>query len=190
MRVVVVTPPAPVVTWEEAQAHLRLDGDDEKTFVESLIAAATGHIDGPDGWLGRSVGVQALEARMSGFGVGPIRLPFEPILNVVSVHYLDGTGTPVLVDASTYELFGSDLGTAWGKSWPTPGAYRGQAETVRIQYRVGYEEAPAPIKAAILLMVGDLHRFRSTASDMNITPTAIPMSTTVEALLAPYRIYR
>mgnify|MGYP003351478400 CR=1 FL=1 len=30
MRVVVITPPAPVVTWEEADQHLRLDGDDEQ----------------------------------------------------------------------------------------------------------------------------------------------------------------
>ena len=42
MRVVVVTPPVPVVTWEEAEQHLRLDGDvEQKPMVERLIAAAT-----------------------------------------------------------------------------------------------------------------------------------------------------
>lgn len=190
MRVVVVVPPEPVVTWEEADAHLRLDGDeDEKVFVDGLIAAATAHIDGPQGWLGRAIGVQTLEVRMCGFGVGPIRLPFEPIIAVESVHYLDGTGAPVLVEPDTYELFSSELGTAWGKSWPSPGTYRGQTDTVRIQYRAGYEEVPAPIKAAILLMVGDLFHSRATVAT-GAAMQAVPMSTTVEALLQPFRVYR
>ena len=38
-------------------------------------------------------------------------------------------------------------------------------------------------------MVGDMYRFTETASDMNIAPTSIPMSTTVENLLSPYRVY-
>lgn len=65
MRVIVVEPPKPVVTWEEADQHLKLDGDtSQKSFVEGLIAAATAHIDGPDGWLGRALGVQTLEAQV------------------------------------------------------------------------------------------------------------------------------
>jgi len=200
MRVIVVSPPAPVVTWAEADQHLRLDGDDEqRPMVERLVKAATQHIDGPDGWLGRALGLQTLEARLCGFGGGLIRLPYPPVVDIVSVHYLDGAGLPVLVDPDAYELFGAELGNAWGKSWPTPGAYRGHAETVRIQYRAGYAvdaeadpvvpNVPEPIKQAILLMVGDMYRFTETASDMNVTPTSIPMSTTVERLLSPYRVY-
>jgi len=199
MRVIVITPPAPIVTWEEADQHLRLDGDEEqREMVERLVKAATQHIDGPDGWLGRALGLQTLEARMCGF-CDLIRLPYQPIVDIVSVHYLDGAGQPVLVAPDTYELFGRDLGCAWGKSWPTPGAYRGHAETVRIRYRAGYvvdpgadpiePNVPEPIKQAILLMVGDMYRFTETASDMNIAPTSIPMSTTVENLLSPYRVY-
>ena len=128
-----------------------------------------------------------------------IRLPYQPIVDIVSVHYLDGMGQPVLVDPDTYELFGRDLGCAWGKSWPTPGAYRGHAETVRVRYRAGYAvdpdadpfepNVPEPIKQAILLMVGDMYRFTETASDAGGAPTAIPMSTTVENLLFPFRVY-
>lgn len=199
MRVIVITPPAPVVTWEEADQHLRLDGDDEqRELVERLISAATQHIDGPDGWLGRALGLQTLEARMCGF-CDLIRLPYQPIVDVVSVHYLDGTGQPVLVDTDTYELFGRDLGCAWGKSWPTPGAYRGYAETVRIRYRAGYavepdadpivSNVPEPVKAAILLMVGDLWHARATVATGAVMAT-VPMSATVENLLQPFRVYR
>lgn len=199
MREFVVTPPAPVVTWEEADQHLRLDGDEEqRPMVERLVKAATEHLDGPDGWLNRSLGLQTLEARMCGFGCGVIRLPFAPIVDIVSVHYLDSLGQPQLVDPDTFELFGGDLGNAWGKSWPTPGAYRGNAETVRIRYRAGYVVDPAadplvpavpePIRQAILLMVGDMYRFPETAGDQGIAK--VPMSTTVENLIERYQVYR
>lgn len=198
MRVVVITPPAPVVTWEEADQHLRLDGDEEqKDMVERLVNAATQHIDGPDGWLGRSLGLQTLEVRICGF-CDIIRLPYRPIIDIVSVHYLDSQGQPQLVAADGYELFGHDLGTAWGKSWPTPGAYRGHAETVRIQYRAGYAvdpdadpvvpNVPEPIKQAILLMVGDMWHQRHSFVVGTIS-ASVPMSTTVENLLSPFRVY-
>ncbi|MFX4083658.1 hypothetical protein ACKU27_00990 [Sphingobium yanoikuyae] len=198
MRVIVITPPAPILTWEEADQHLRLDGDEEqREMVERLIAAATQHIDGPAGWLGRALGLQTLEARMAGF-CDQIRLPYQPIVDIVSVHHLDDTGQPVLVDPDTYELFGRDLGCAWGKFWPTPGAYRGNTETVRVRYRAGYAvdpdadplepNVPAPIKQAILLMVGDMWHARATVAT-GAAMQAVPMSTTVQNLLSPFQVY-
>ncbi|QHD68219.1 hypothetical protein GS397_14985 [Sphingobium yanoikuyae] len=198
MRVVVITPPDPIISLREAADHLRLGDDlEEFGYVEQLIASATEHVDGPSGWLGRALGLQTLEVRVCGFS-DIIRLPYEPIIDIVSVHYLDSAGQPQLVDPDTYELFGRDLGCAWGKSWPTPGVYRGQAETVRIRYRAGYavdadadpvvQKVPAPIRSAILLMVGDLFSFRQTAA-FGSGGGAIEMSTTVENLLSPYRVY-
>jgi hypothetical protein len=74
MRVVVITPPAPLVTWPDADKHLKLDGDEtDRDYVQGLIAAATGHIDGPGGWLNRALGEQTLEARFDGFGCVPGR---------------------------------------------------------------------------------------------------------------------
>lgn len=46
---------------------------------------------------------------------------------------------------------------------------------------------PAPIRAAILLMVGDLYRNRDTTAVGTISK--IDMSTTVENLLAPFRVF-
>ena len=201
MRVVVVTPPAPVVTWEEAEQHLRLDGDvEQKPMVERLIAAATAHVDGPQGWLGRALGLQTLEMFLPAFGVTSICLPYPPAVDIVSIDYVDGAGETVAMEAADYELRGPMLRPAWPKSWPSAQWRGGAGETVRIRYRAGYavdpdadpivSNVPEPIKAAILLMVGDLYRFRTSASDMNITATSIPMSTTVENLLQPFRVYR
>ncbi len=200
MRVAVVIPPLPVVTWEEAKAHLKLDDDSEKALVEGMIDAATQHIDGPDGWLGRALGLQTLEMFLPSFGVTSIAVPVPPAVDVVSVEYVDAAGETAMLDVDDYELTGNLLRPAWTRSWPTA-QWRGcDGEPVRIRYRAGYAvnpdsdpvvpNIPAPIRAAILLMVGDLHRFRGTASDMNINATAIPMSLTVQSLLQPYRVYR
>lgn len=196
MRVRVVVPPAPVVTWEEAEAHLKLDGDTgEQTIVERLIAAATGHIDGPRGWLGRAIGVQTLEARVDGFHLLGERLPYPPAISVVSVKYLDAVGGLQAVNPTLYELDEADLMLAYGRAWPYGRDGRG---AVRVQYRAGYVADPAAnplvaavpeeIRAAILLMVGDLYRFRETAVTGTIA-TAIPMSATVANLLSPFRVF-
>ncbi|BCI70005.1 hypothetical protein SPKIRA_08350 [Sphingomonas paucimobilis] len=187
MRVFVITPPEPVISWQDVDAHLKLDGDVEQAaLVEGYVAAATGHIDGPDGWLGRSIGVQTLEARCDALTCGNcIRLPFPPVIELVSVSYLDATGVEQMADLDEFEVMGRDL-VASGSEWPWIGGST-RREAVRIRYRAGYETIPAPIKAAILLMVGDLYRNRETVSAGAMTQ--VPMSTTVENLLAPFRVF-
>jgi uncharacterized phiE125 gp8 family phage protein len=200
MRIVVVTPPAPVVTWEEAEQHLRLDGDvEQKPLVERLIAAATAHIDGPQGWLGRALGLQTLETFLPAFGVTSICLPYPPAVDIVSIGYVDGDGATVAMEAADYELRGPMLRPAWPKSWPSAQWRGSDGETVRIRYRAGYAVDPAaevvtpnvpePIKAAILLMVGDLWHARATVAT-GAAMAMVPMSATVESLLQPFRVYR
>lgn len=184
MRVFVVTPPDPVVSYADAVARLRLASDGEQADVEAMIAAATATIDGPGGWLGRSIGVQTLEARLDTF-CGDLKLPYPPIADVMSVKYIDAAGTLQTVSPSDYYLAGADF--CWADGFSPP-ATKAQREAVRIQYDAGYEDVPPNILAAILLMVGDLYANRETAVVGTVT-AAVPMSTTVEALLAPSRVF-
>ena len=199
MRVIVITPPAPVVTWEEADQHLRLDGDDEqREMVERLVKAATQHIDGPNGWLGRALGLQTLETYLPSFGVVSIALPYPPAVDIVSIDYVDGAGAPATLEPGDYEVRGALLRPAWPKSWPSV-QWRGcDGEPVRIRYRAGYAvnpnaedivpNVPEPIKQAILLMVGDMWHARATIAT-GAAMQAVPMSTTVQDLLSPFRVY-
>jgi uncharacterized phiE125 gp8 family phage protein len=196
MRVFVVTPPAPVVTWEEADEHLRLDGDtDQQPYIEGLLAAATGHLDGPDGWLGRALGVQTLEARLDWFGCLPITLPFPPLIDLVSVKYIDADGVEQTLATDQYVVRGNRFWPAYDVTFPTP---RNEPEAVRIRYRAGYVQdamadplvaaLPAPIRAAVLLMTEDLYKNRG-GTIVGRSVAAVPMSTTVENLLGPFRVY-
>jgi uncharacterized phiE125 gp8 family phage protein len=202
VNVFVTTPPAPVVTWEEADAHLRLEGDeDQRDYVERLIAAATAHIDGPTGWLGRAIGPQTLLAEFVCAESLLEPLPFPPFIDVVDIQYVDTNGQVQTWAAENYQLIFGRIMPAVGAAMPT--VYSGASgcgfPLVRVRYRAGYAAdpladplvaaVPETIKQAILLMVGDMFRFRETASSDGGTPTAVPMSATVEALLAPLRRY-
>ncbi|WP_026784196.1 head-tail connector protein [Pleomorphomonas koreensis] len=193
MAVAIIEKPLPLITWEEAKQHLRIDSDDEQTSVEGMIAAATQHVDGPEGWLGRSLMAQTLELRLDcwPYRYG-IALPYPPVIEIEGLAYDDANGLPQEMAPEDYRLTGAGacwrLWPAFGKGWP---AIRADHEVVRVRYRAGYpsaEDVPAPIRAAILLMVGDLYANRETAS-MGAAASEIPMSTTVEALLTPYRVW-
>ncbi|MFW2829881.1 head-tail connector protein [Sphingomonas sp. ID0503] len=190
MRVVVVTPPEDfsVVTMERAKAHLNREGvDGDDALIAAMIAGAVASVDGPSGWLGRSLGRQQLEARFDGFDCGSLRLPYGPVRQIVSVSYIDGNGVAQTIAADQYELLGPSLMPVFGAAWPVP---RWQRESVRVRYWAGYdEEMPVPANAvsAILLMIGDLFKHRETTTVSQIAQT--PMSASVELLLQPLRVY-
>jgi len=190
MRLVVVTPPAPVVTWADADQHLKLSGDtSQQAEVEAMIAAATGTLDGPDGWLGRALGRQTIEARCDRFDDCGIYLPLPPLVSVDSVKYLDSSNIEQTLPPERYELQGSRLVAAWNTRWPTMLC---RPEAVRVTYTAGYAPGALPfnIRAAILLMVGDLYANRETViSGSSVGSVQIPMSTTVERLLGTYRVF-
>lgn len=183
--ITVVTPPDPIVLVEDMKAHLRVDHDLDDDLIEAMVAAAQGHIDGPDGWLGRAIGKQTLKLTQRGFCIAPrgsiLALPLPPIVSVSSVVYDDQTGVEHTVDPASYSVFGDLLSPKAGFSWPS-------AQAVRITFQAGYDPVPAPIVAAIKLMAADLYENRSSVA--NAARPAVDMSVTVERLLAPYKIWR
>lgn len=179
MYVVVIEAPEPLVELDLAKKHLREDGDDWDDLIEAYIAAVSSHIDGPEGWLGRSVGEQLLELRADAL-CGPVLLPYGPVTAVEGFDYMGPDGTELSLAEVSYVLEAANVSPAYGSSWPS---VRGDAGCVRIQYRAGYASPPKPIQVAVLMIVGELfaNREESTAE--------IKISGPAEALLAPYRCW-
>lgn len=182
-----ITPPTvPVVTLSQAKEALRLDGDDENALVESLIAAAVGSLDGPDGTLGRALAPQTLDLRLQGFGCGSIRLPLPPCASVVSIKVTGTDGAEATVDPTIYRVLNAGTGLvasielAHGKSWPS---IRAGSDAVRIRYEAGYAEGavPGPIARAVLIRVAHLYENRGGSNQGGEPPA-------VEALLTPFRV--
>jgi uncharacterized phiE125 gp8 family phage protein len=184
MRVTVIDAPAPLISLDEAKAHLRVDDDAEDSLIEAMIAAAQEHIDGPAGWLGRSLGEQTLELARPGFA-DRIALPYGPIIEVDAIEYDDADGAVQILDPAVCRVYGDQVALAPGSSWP---AVLTGPESVRITYVAGYREAvPAAAIAAVKLMVDDMFRNRGTVTVGS--NAKVEMSTTVERLLAPLRIW-
>jgi uncharacterized phiE125 gp8 family phage protein len=184
MTLVVVTPPEPLIDIDEAKRFLNVEDNDQDALIGTLIVAAQGAIDGPDGWLGRCIGVQTLQLSDPCVDCwGKITLPCPPVIGIVSVTYADGRQT---ADPSSYALGpGNVLRPTRGFRWPWGRLGRldhdSRAHGVTVQYRAGYETLPAPIRAAILLMVSDL--FYTRGGQVDGSQIANPA---IERLLSPY----
>lgn len=178
-RAFVVTPPAPFLTPEQVRPHLRVDHEDDDPLIAGYIDAAIAHIDGPDGWLGRAIGAQVLEYRADRFD-GQIKLPYTPIVSVSSVKYLDDTDVEQSVSGSDYSLVSDSIVLASGASWPSTSC---QPESVRVRYAAGWSAAPAPIIAAVKIMVADIYAQRETIGP---SVSEAPVSLTAQSLLRPY----
>ena len=190
MHLALVTPPAETpVSLAEAKAHLRVTSTAEDALVAALVAAATQHIEGRQGVLGRALVTQTWDARFDGFPrglAGRIELPLPPLQSVTSVKYVNGAGDEITIDASTYVVDAQHpigrIRPAYNMFWPAP---RPEEGSVRVRFVAGYGAAaavPVPLKQAILLLVGHWYAHREAVG----TPGA-PMALAVEALLAPYR---
>lgn len=192
-----VVPPAFLpVALATAKAHCRVDHDEDDPQLEAAIAAAVGHLDGYTGILGRALMRQSWRESFRGWpGCRWVELRLAPVLDIASVTMRGADGAPVTLDPTSYRLVS-------GASRPTllltdaallPLVVAPDAVTVT--YRAGYsaddaeveqrKAVPAAIRSAILLMVGDLYRFRSTATLGSAS--SVPMSATVDRLLAPFR---
>lgn len=186
MNTVVIIPPSAIVSWDDAKAHLRLDGDDERTYVEALVAAAAGWIDGPGGWLGRAIGEQELETRFSKF-CDRMEL-MAPVIKINAVEYIDENGASQSVAGDSCRVVGRSsrpqLAVAFGESWPSA---RCDDDAVRVRYSAGYPDVPSPIKQAILLLVGQWYEAREAVNIGNIV-NELPFA--VDALLGPFRVFR
>jgi len=156
----VVTPPEPIVAPEEILGATAGD-----TAVAGLIAAVTEEIDGPSGWLGRSLGPQTIEWT-DWIGCRRTVLPCRPIIKIESVASVDEGGNETVVDPATYRRDGDCIVVAEGAAWV-------RAAQHRVRYKAGYNgtsgaaagevqtgAVPERARQAIILSVQHLRSLR------------------------------
>ena len=184
MSVLVITPPEPIVSLDTAKAHLRVTTDDEDALITAYLEAAQSSLDGPNGWLGRAIGLQTLEWLSDDFPDGCTPLPFGPVQEVEQVGYTDVSGDELTVEVDRFVVRPDGrIRLVRGAAWPS---HDGNPDTVRVRYVAGFDPVPAAVGQAILLLVGQWFRNRSAVNVGNIV-NALPNG--VEALLAPYRYF-
>ena len=183
-----VAPAADLVSLAEAKAQCRVDDSDSDVLITALIKAATDHLDGYSGVLGRALITQTWAVDFGGFSE-LMRLPVGNLLAVSSITYYDSANVQQTLSASVYaahnDHFGPLLITKPDQQWPTTYA---RPDAVRVTWTAGYgatsAAVPAAIKQAALLLIG--HWYDNRAA-VNVGAAVAEVPFTVEALLQPYR---
>lgn len=193
-----VEPAVLPLTVAEVKANSRVEHSAEDALIETYLRAATGHLDGPDGVLGRALVPQTIKWVLDKFPEDdkPLVIPLPPLIGVTSIAYRDGNsvsqslsvGTLTKVDGG--QMLPSSYIPASGTNWPSTDGRMGAVEVV---FQCGYEapddspedlaaNVPWPIKEAILLMAEHWYAHRSAV--MSDQAYIVPM--TVNSLVAPY----
>lgn len=183
MSVVVVTPPASEpITLADAKAHLRVTHDIEDAQITACIIAARAYVEN---WCDRALMLQTRRLTLDAFAQ-EICLTGGRVKAISAMKYTAPDGAEQSLDASAWQADldaqPARLRPAQGRSWP---ATASQMAAVRVEYQVGYDDAasvPAPIRAALLLLIGDLYENRQAQQAEPLVENRA-----VESLLYPYR---
>jgi uncharacterized phiE125 gp8 family phage protein len=169
VRLTVPAAPARVfVSLAEAKTHLRVDESHEDTLIQVLIEAATDHLDGWGGIVGRCLITQRWRQRFAGWpACGLIRLPFPNVSSIAAIGYRDEAGAPQVFDPANFHSIAEDHAGAFlalrpGVALP---ALDASPDPLHVDFDAGYGDTaaavPAPFKAAILLIVGASYESRA-----------------------------
>lgn len=160
------------VSSTEAKLHLKVDGSTDDTLIAALITAARLLCES---YQGRGYITQTWELTLDAFPASPFELPVAPLASVTSIKYKDKDGNETTLAASDYVLDTSAepgrVALADGSSWPSVSLY--PVGGVKIRYVVGGASAPANVKQAILLTVGDWYEDRQAGSGLSAAARAL-----------------
>lgn len=204
MPMQLITPPAgEPVSLEEAKLHLRVDFDDDDGLIQALISAARQAAE-------TITNRQFITARwklvmdsfpgpsLMGVPAGqPFTLPGHailiqksPVLNVVSINYLDMAGVMQTMPSSNYTVDTAcepaRITPVFGQIWPIS---LPQIGSVSVTFDVGYGNAavvPEGIKSWIKLRVGSLYAHREEVAALS--RGRIESLPFVDGLLDPFKV--
>lgn len=140
--ITVITPPQPIVT----PADIAGDHAPDDPAIAAMIAAATGEIDGPYGYLKRSIGKQTLEVVGNFCGLW-VNLRLPPIIKVLGVFHSDIFGVETEISSALFHHSRERV------------VFHSYLSATRIRYEAGFSEAdgtgpvPPQVKQAIILSV-------------------------------------
>jgi len=190
------------VSVEEAmrQCRITIDRDDEgnaldqvaldevAALLQGYIDAAVYHLNGWTGILGACIGEQTWRQDFDTFE-RCLRLPLGPVVSVASVTFRNDDGQISTIANAEYSLQTDAAGDSIVRfrnaySFPPDALY--ETGAVSVLYKAGLNPIPAPIKQAILLMVGAWYENREEVIVGTIT-ASLPSAVAVDRLISPFR---
>jgi uncharacterized phiE125 gp8 family phage protein len=181
-----VAPAVRPVSLEEAKDHVgAAEYDDDDRKLEGYIDAAVAYIE----IFGQALITQTWKVKLCTWPCDGIRLPLGPVQSITTVKYYNSVNSQATLSAANYALYTDALGpyVGWLHGYSVPSLYP-RADAIEVTFVAGYgsapESVPAPIRHAILMLVGHWYENRETVN-VGQTVTEVPLGVT--ALLGPYR---
>lgn len=180
-------PAVALLSTAEAKAHCRVEHSDDDTMIDALVHAATDHLDGWSGIMGRCLVNQTWQQDFGLWGC-ELRLPF-PDVSSVTITYEDENGDTQTLSSGHYELLQDAQGNLvrYLEDFTSPSLYDNTSVPVHVSLVAGYgavaSDVPQAIRQAALLLVGHWYENREAVATKAMPP--VPMA--VDALLRPYR---
>lgn len=171
------------VTRDEAKQHMRVENNDDDTYIDTLIEASERYCEIATD---RTFLSKRLQATWDGFPI-EVRLPRPPVVQAAPafvVSYKDGSQNTVILSSSDFRAEYSDpcvLRPPYSKTWPTA---LSDISSVTVSWNAGYStsrlDVPAGLRHAMLMIIGHLYE-RRLAFD---TLSSIEVPLGVKALLS------
>lgn len=169
-----ITPPADLLTLEEAKLHMRVSYSRDDAAIQRYIRAAVAYMDGPTGVYGKAIMAQTWEWKVERLG-DPARLPFGPISTVDSIKYLDASGVEQTIAPENYYLMSDAEGPYVrlipGQTWPVT---FGREDDFRIRFTAGAAtsaDVPPNVISAALMLAAHLEENRTVQVYEQTFPT-------------------
>src|SRR4030095_8045227 len=139
-----VAPTTTPLSLSEVKAHLRVDDTDLDDVIQIYLDAATAHVDGEWGYLGRALVTQTWRLTIDTFPSAEIKIPLPPLQSISSVSYFDSAGDPQTLIEDTDYFVDDQSEPGWiapMTSWPTT---LDAINSVAIDFVAGYAGTSSP----------------------------------------------
>lgn len=164
-----ITPPTETpITVNQAKAHMRLDGTDEDSLVESYIGEAVDYLDGFSGVLGRCICTQTWGIPFKSW-MGCLKLELPDVQSIV-VKYRDEDDAEQTVTASDYVLSHDASGAFvyFKNSFANPSLSDDHPFPITVEATAGYGAAadvPETVKGLVRKLSAHFEYMREAATD-------------------------
>ncbi|WP_299734664.1 head-tail connector protein [uncultured Roseobacter sp.] len=174
------------VSRDEFKGHMSIDFDDDDALLDMYLQAATDHLDGLSGLLGRCMVTQTWRVSFSDWA-DAVELPLPDVSDAV-LTYVDTDGEQATVADSLYSVVATSDGTRiqYADEFTRPSVISDLAYPIAIDLTAGYGLAisvPSALKVAVMAQAARLYHERLTGGDGREIAA-------VRDLIAPYRWHR